>query len=168
MPVINAVTARCGVLVWGALLVLGCQKKGTSEPQVSPDPNVTETAVASAAAPIAAPSPGNAADSGEVHMTLTLADGEAIKAALLAQLQKQTDLEGGEYLFNATRNIAPTTDDGALRIGNWMLQLHRDKLKLTFRMPAGNVAARMYTAPVIRQGSGWQVGEVFSGEIRLR
>jgi hypothetical protein len=168
MPVIKSTAVCVSLLLASAVLALGCQRKGSSEPQVRPDPQVAETAAASTASAVAAPSSGTTVDSGEVHMTLTLADGEAIKAALLAQLQKQTDLEGGEYLVNATRNVSPRIGDGVMRIGNWLLQLQRDKLRLTFRMPAGNVAARMYTAPVTREGSSWQVGEVFAGEIRLR
>jgi len=101
-------------------------------------------------------------------MVLTLADGEAIKSALLARLEQQTNLDDRDYLLTATRSVSPLIDDGVMRIGSWILDMQRGKPQLTYRMPPGRVAALMYVAPLQRVGSVWQVDDIARGEIRLR
>ena len=100
-------------------------------------------------------------------MLITLADAGVIKAALLARL-RQSQLGDRDYLIKATEQVAPSIDQGVLRIGIWILQAQGGKLAITYRMPAGPEGMQAYRAEVAKEGSGWVVKDVVAGQIRAR
>ena len=74
-------------------------------------------------------------------MLITLADAGVIKAALLARL-RQSQLGDRDYLIKATEQVAPSIDQGVLRIGIWILQAQGGKLAITYRMPGPKACRR--------------------------
>ena len=159
--------------------VLGCQNVSQREAQIHPDP----IPAAAPPAPVVQASPVSAANSEDTlssantgtttvevagqRLLVTLADARVIKAALLARL-RQSQVEDRDYLIKATEQVAPTIDQGVLRIGIWILQAQGGKLALTYRMPAGPEAAQAYRAGVTKEGPSWVVQDVVAGQIRVR
>lgn len=172
---------------WTGLLVLvlaapsgpaGCQNHGPRDTQARPGPTAVE--VPAVAAPTGAepdPQPtvtpvksGESVnfDVGGVSLTVTLADAEAIKAALLARLQQQPNIDDRDYLVKVTQQLSPSIRDGSVRVAGWNLQVNGDKLQLRFRMPPRQLAVPMYLATVERRGTDWVVVNISQGEILRR
>jgi hypothetical protein len=84
-------------------------------------------------------------------MKVTLADGEAIKAALLVRLKK-SDLADRDALIKMTENAPVLIDSGILRVGAWLLQAQDDALRLTYRGPFGPAMAEIYRAEIAKRG----------------
>ena len=120
----------------------------------------TKALAAPSAAPTVAPQPGSSP-------VLTQADADAIKVALLARL-RQSVVEHRDYLITNTQAVPATVEGGFVRIGTWVMQPQGGRLMLTYRMPAGPMAAEAYRAEVVNVGGQWNVQEIVSGQIRRR
>jgi hypothetical protein len=106
-------------------------------------------------------------DVGGKRMVLTIDDGRALHAALLARV-RESNLGDKDFLIARTEKAQPSLDSGDLRIGVWLLQARGDKLILQYRMPSAAVGAATFSADVIRGTSGWQVGPVVAGHVHYR
>lgn len=100
-------------------------------------------------------------------MKVTLADGEAIKAALLVRLQK-SEVADRDALIKMTENAPVLVDSGFLRVGAWLLQAQDDALRLTYRGPIGPAMAQIYRAEIAKEGGRWVAKDVIAGQVRVR
>ena len=100
-------------------------------------------------------------------MALTVEDGRALQALLLARL-RESDVPDKDFLIGFTQNAQPRLDTGELRIGVWLLQVFDQQLMLRYRMPAQGVSGSVYSAAVTRGAGGWEVGQVLAGIIHYR
>jgi hypothetical protein len=151
----------------------GCQNAGPRDTQVGPAPTVVEAPADADPHPNTTVIPVNSADRVDfdvqgVSLTVTLADAEAIKAALIARLQQQPDVEDRDYLIKVTQQLSSSIRDGSVRVAGWYLQVRHGKLQLMFRMPAGPLSAPMYVATVERHENDWVVVSILQGEILRR
>jgi hypothetical protein len=168
-----ALSRRTAALVVGAsLCAAACQNGTQHEITVRASPDTPASAESQPKAMVrAVPNTDRAEfDVAGVHMTVTLADAEAIKAALLARLAQQKDLAERDELIKSTQQVAPSIDDGVVRIGTWILQAHGRKLALTYRLlpVQGAPSSPMFRAEVVKNGSTWAVQDVNVGEVRAR
>jgi hypothetical protein len=99
-------------------------------------------------------------------LVLTLADGAAIRTALLAEIAK-SNVEHRERLLAGTRNASVEIEGGVLRIGLWWLQARGDHLSLMQRMGPHPVAL-FYGATVAREHDEWRVSGFGPGHIHWK
>jgi hypothetical protein len=92
-------------------------------------------------------------------VSLTLKDGEAMKAALLKALE-QSNVEHKAELLQSTKPVPVSIDAGYLRIGIWILQTKGNDLVWRYRMPAGTQTQLSYLATAVKQGNDWIVRDV--------
>lgn len=90
-------------------------------------------------------------------ITVSKADGEAIRDALAARIEG-SDVEDRDMLLGRTRGryVKPQAD--LMVIGGWRLTMQGDELQLMFRFGTG--APQAYIASVEKTANGWQVSEV--------
>jgi hypothetical protein len=106
---------------------------------------------------------------GGKRLVVTLADTEAIKAALLARLQQQPSfIEDRDYLMKGAQHGSSYIVDGSVRIAGWSLEVRDDKLQLYHRMPARPLGMPFYAADLESRGEKWIVGDIVQGQIHRR
>lgn len=108
--------------------------------------------------PIPPPDPAHAVyQIGGTELFVTLADAEAMRAALLDQL-KQSSVEERDQLLGLTEKAAAWIDpDGYLRIGRWLLETRGSSLVLTFRLVSEATILTNYIARLETNSAGWSV-----------
>jgi hypothetical protein len=101
---------------------------------------------------------------------VTLADAEAIQAALLARLRQQTELAERDELIAATQHVTPSIDGDIVRMGLWILDVRDRKGTLTYRLPPQPGASFMpiWRADVAKTGATWVVQDVRVGHAHAR
>jgi hypothetical protein len=163
-----------GVGLAAPLVVAGCQKAGTPDAPLGPEPHVVQAPAANAGTSTssggAVSAPANDVVELELPsgpMRVTLADAEAIRAALVARLQK-SDLADRDALIKMTEHAPVAIDSGFLRIGAWLLQAQDDALTLTYRGPLGPAMAQIYRAEIAKEGGSWVAKDVVAGQVRVR
>ena len=101
---------------------------------------------------------------GGKRVTVTLADTETIKAALLGRLRQQTSfIEDRDYFINAAQHGSSFISDGSVNIAGWNLQVSDNHLQLYYRMPARPMGMAFYAADVEKRGREWIVREIVQG-----
>jgi hypothetical protein len=92
-------------------------------------------------------------------VSLTLKDGEAMKAALLEAIE-QSNVEHKAELLQGTEPVPVSIDSGYLRIGVWILQAKGNDLVWRYRMLSGEQMRLSYLATAVKQGDEWLVRDV--------
>jgi hypothetical protein len=101
------------------------------------------------------------------RLTVTRADVQAMKAALLAHL-RQSDAEDRDLLVRMTERAPAWIDaEGAVRVGAWLLQPRESGLALTYRLPPGRDAGKAYAALLSRADGQWTVQKLLTERIRV-
>lgn len=95
-----------------------------------------------------------------VKMLVTVQDGEAIRAALLAYLRKSELAERAELINYFEHAQIWFGTDAPMNIGGWWLVAEDGHLRLKTRGPAGAGGAQGYVADLAKQGNTWQVEQV--------
>jgi hypothetical protein len=141
----------------------GCRKAVPIDAEIQNVP----TPAAAPGAVVMASSGAVTLEVGDQRVQVTVADGRAIKAALLARL-RASSVDDRDYLIRATEQVEPAIDGGVLRIGIWILESDGARMRISYRMPAGPEGAQAYRAEVTKSGQSWDVKEIVAGHIRAR
>lgn len=107
---------------------------------------------------------------GHETVTISRADGAAIKRALVEDLRRRTvgEVEDRDLLLTMTENVPAFIDPtGVLRIGAWILDSDAGKMILRYGMPAGERSTTAYVASLAHERRAlWRVTSVRTEIIR--
>lgn len=103
---------------------------------------------------------------GDTEVAVTLADARAIRTALRSYLEASDYPERDEVLV-WTRAEAEI-EDGAVRIGPWLLGSERGEIVLRYREAATGLAMKAHRAVVEKKDGVWTVTKVEMERIRPR
>lgn len=100
-------------------------------------------------------------------LVVTEQDGEAILGALLASLS-HSELARRDDLLARTQKSSIVPEQGALRLGAWVLSASGSELVLQYRYPPTPAGIEAYGAKVEQKQGTWSVGAVSMQHIHRR